>query len=218
MVIIIIDCGISLIRVIMKTMIINMMITMSMILMKYYISVTDRSLSVQTGALGWWRGGKVNEDYDDDGDSDDDGLVDLVDLVDDNDHQNQGLEKGKAPDAIIDRSSRLNLGRNKYQHHHHHHHHQNHHHHHHHHMLWAMPPINNRSAISQVKSNRFCGSGTSTVWQMMMTLKILMRRFLLTGKLWFSRVPWNVFCICMNIYIVFNKEIQKASNLSWAIN
>ena len=51
----------------MKTMIINMMITMSMILMKYYISVSDRSLSVQTGALGWWRGGKVNEDYDDDG-------------------------------------------------------------------------------------------------------------------------------------------------------
>jgi len=26
----------------------------------------------------------------------------------------EGLEKGKAPDAIIDRSSRLNLGRNKY--------------------------------------------------------------------------------------------------------
>ena len=52
MVIIIIDCGISVIRVIMQTMIINLMITVSMILMKYYISVTDRSLSVQTGALG----------------------------------------------------------------------------------------------------------------------------------------------------------------------
>ena len=32
-----------------------------------------------------------------------------------NDDQIQGLEKGNPPDAVVDRSSRLNLGRNKYQ-------------------------------------------------------------------------------------------------------